>query len=139
MGRIVTGMRSSPVTTVAAVAAAGFWTAKAVAIGGFGRDSYDDPVASALFLLGLAAFIVAVLTAAWGALSHKHVGLRLLACLGVVLVTVGFFAATTPVFESVIDSWVGAELNLWILSAAMLVVAAVGRRDDAPRRVHSEA
>ena len=86
-------MRTSRVTTVAAIAAAGFWAAKAVAIGGFGRNSYDDPVASALFLLGLLAFVVAVLTAAWGALADKHVGLRLLACVGAVVVTVGFSAA----------------------------------------------
>ncbi|MGH3347200.1 MAG: hypothetical protein ACRDO4_09460 [Nocardioides sp.] len=119
-------MKFSPVTTVAAIAAALFWAAKAVAIGGFGRDSYDDTVASALFLLGLLSFFVAVVTLVWRALRDRHVGLRLLACIGAFLVTAGFSAATTPLFESLVDSWAGAELNLWIPAIGLLAVVARG-------------
>ena len=117
-------MKISPVTTAAAVAAAVFWAAKAVAIGALGRDSYDDPVASALFLLGLLSFFVAVVSLVWRALRGRHVGQRLLACIGAVGVTAGFSTATTPLFESLVDSWVGAELNLWILAIGLLAIVA---------------
>ena len=121
-------MKISRFTSVAALAAALFWAAKAVAIGVFGRDSLDDPIASALFLLGLLSFVLAVFTLAWRTLRDKPVGLRLLACVGALTVTVVFSAATTPWFESRIDSWVGAELNLWILAVVLLVLVA---RDSA--------
>jgi membrane protease YdiL (CAAX protease family) len=122
-------MKIPPVSIVAAIAAVLFWTAKAVAIGAFGRDSYDDPIASALFLVGLLSFVIAVVTIVWRTLRGRHIGLRVLACLGALVVTSGFSAATTPVFESLIDSWVGAELNLWILAIALLVVVARGSVD----------
>jgi hypothetical protein len=119
-------MKISPVTIVAAIAAALFWAAKAVAIGAFGRDSYDDPVTSALFLLGLLSFQIAVVSLVWRGMKGRHVGLRLLACVGAVVVGAGFSAATTPLFESLVDSWVGAELNLWILAIGLLAVVARG-------------
>jgi len=130
-------MQISPVTTAAAVAAALFWAAKAVAIGAFGRDSYDDPVASALFLLGLLSFFVAVVSLVWRALRGRHVGLRLLACIGAVGVTAGFSAATTPLFESLFDSWVGAELNLWILAIGLLAIVACSSGDPGRSRRRS--
>ena len=124
-------MKIPRVATVAAIAAALFWAAKAVAIGAFGRGSYDDPIASTLFLCGLLSFLIAVVTVAWRTWRGRHVGLRLLACVGAVVVTVGFSAATTSLFESRIDSWVGAELNLWVLAIALLVIVARGSVDHA--------
>ena len=130
-------MKISRVTTVAAIAAALFWAVKAVAIGAFGRDSYNDPVASALFLLGLLSFVVAVVTLVWQAMRGRHVGLRLLACIGAVVVTAGFSAATTPLFESLVDSWVGAELNLWILAIGLLAIVARSSGDPGRGRRRS--
>jgi len=130
-------MKISPVTTAAAIAAALFWASKAIAIGAFGRDSYDDPVASALFLLGLLSFFVAVVTLVWRALRGRHVGLRLLACIGAFVVTAGFSAVTTPLFESLVDSWVGAELNLWISAIVLLAIVARGSGDPGRGRRRS--
>jgi len=126
-------MKISPVTSVSTVAATLFWTVKAVAIGAFGRDSYDDPVTSVLFVLGLLAFLIGVVSLAWTALHGRHVGLRILGAVGVVILGAGSAAATTPVFESLVDSWVGAELNLWILAAALIAIVLRGSVDREAR------
>ena len=131
-------MNISPVTTIAASTAALIWAVKAVAIGAFGRDSYDDPVTSALFVLGLVAFVVGAVSLAWTALRGRHLVLRVLGATGAVVLGAGFAAATTPVFESLVDSWVGAELNLWILAGVLLAVVARGSAGGATRAHDTE-
>ena len=120
-------MKISPVTKIAAVAAALIWAAKAVAIG-MGRDSYDDPVTSALFVLGLLAFTVGAVSLVWSLLAGRHTALRIAACVGAVVLGAVFAAVTTPLFESAVDSWVGAELNLWILALTLLTAVGIGSR-----------
>lgn len=124
------GMNITPLTKVAAVTAALFWAAKATAIavaGGLDQSPLETP----LFMLGLLAFVVAAVTLTWSALAGRGLALRILACVGSVVGIFGFAAITTPVFESLVDSWVGAELNLWVLAVALLIVVALVSRRQA--------
>lgn len=120
-------MKITPVATFAAVAAALVWAAKGTVIGlagGLGKSPLESP----LFALGLLAFMTAVVSLVWNSLAGRHTALRIGACVGAVVLGAAFAAVTTPLFESLIDSWVGAELNLWILALALLAVVTAGSR-----------
>ena len=130
-------MNTSRIAVIASISAAGFWTAKAVAIGtagGLDRSPAENP----LFFLGLISCIVAVVTLTLSMTASRHAWVRGAAALGVVVamfVGVGLIdAAVHAVVDG--DHWVLTEVNLWITALAVLGLSVRHARRPAGAPMH---
>ena len=120
-------MTTSRITLIAAAAAVGLWTLKAVAIGVAGGLGLS-PVEGPLFLAGLVSFAVAAFSLGVSVAAGSAAWLRaasgvgaLVGGFGAFLLVDGLVAALARPEAS--GHWVWAELNLWILGAVGLLVA----------------
>ena len=130
-------MNSSRIALLAAVAAVVSWTLKAVAIGTAGGLD-KSPLEGPLFFAGLLSFVVAVVAVGVALTRGRPLWVR--AVTGVVVAPVVGIGATLVVDALVgalrptdpLRHWVWAEINLWVVAAAVLALAlTVRRRGDA--------
>lgn len=125
-------MNTTRMALTTALLAAGAWTAKAVAIGiagGLGRSPLENP----LFFLGLAACMVAMAACGVAWARRAAVPVRIAAGLGAVVagwLTVVLVGAL--VGDRTAGHWAWTELNLWVVAALTLGLAAWLDRRDAP-------
>lgn len=115
-----------------AAASAGFWTAKSVAIGtagGLGLSPAEGP----LFFLGLGTSVLAVASLLLVRARGRSRTARLLTALASLPVVVVLGAVTRTVVwlvEPDDPAWPWAELNLWVVAAALLGVAVAVRHRE---------
>ena len=114
-------MNTTRIAVIAAATAVAAWACKAVAIGlagGLDKSSFEQP----FFLVGLVAFVVAVSTLAVSAVSRYGWLARVAAVLASVVGTVLVTALTGMVVDVLTssDHWAWYELNLWVISSAVL-------------------
>jgi hypothetical protein len=107
------------VAVVAAAASVAAWATKGVAIGiagGLDKSPFEGP----FFLLGLAAFVIAV--SALGISMVRGWPARTVAVIVAIVGTVLVSALTGWVIEVVVgsDHWAWYEANLWIISTSVL-------------------
>lgn len=116
---------SARIALVSALACAGAWSAKGIAIGvagGLDRSPFEGP----LFLLGLAAYVVAVVALCLALTADRSAALRVAA---VVAGVVAAFGVTTLVEAAVgtvrptDPSWVWSEVGLWVAAAVLVTLA----------------
>ena len=133
-------MNSSRIALLAAVAAVVSWTLKAVAIGTAGGLD-KSPLEGPLFFTGLLCFVVAVVAVGVALTRGRPGWVRAVA--GVVVAPVLGIGATLAVDALVgalrptdpLRHWVWAEINLWVVAAAVLGLALAVRRHGAASRV----
>ena len=117
-------MDTTRIAVIAAASAVVAWALKAVAIGlagGLDKSALEQP----FFLIGLVSFVVAVSTLAVSAVSHgwlARIGAVLAAVVGTVVVTALTGALVDALTTS--DHWAWYELNLWVISSAVLALGA---------------
>ncbi|GAA1643213.1 hypothetical protein [Georgenia ruanii] len=124
-------MNTTRIALTTALLAAGAWTAKAVAIGvagGLDRSPLENP----LFFLGLAAWMAALATCGAALARAASTPVRFAAGLGAVVA--GWLAVVligALVGDRAAGHWAWTELNLWVVGALTLGLAAwLGRRTD---------
>jgi hypothetical protein len=121
-------MNSSRLAVISVLTCIGAWTAKSVAIGVAGGLD-QSPLEGPLFLLGLLAFLLAVIALCVALTAGRPVGVRVLTVVGGVLAAAGFSYATNVLVTSVAPadpSWVWSEVNLWV-GAILLLLLVTGR------------
>lgn len=102
-----------------------------------GVTGLDGGLAEALFLVGLAAQLVAVVALGLAFTTGRRLGVRIAAAVAAPVVV----AVLTLLVNLVIEraqpsnpSWVGGEINLWVIAVVVLGLAiAAGRRSYAGR------
>lgn len=118
------------IVVVAAVVAAAAWAVKAIAIAAAGGLD-QSPLESPLFLLGLLAFLTAVVALALlvsrGRPRIVRAGAVLCAVVGSIAVTAVANAAVQLVATS--DHWIWGEVNLWLGCLALFASATATRTD----------
>lgn len=127
-------MNTSRIALIAAVTGLLAWAGKAVTIGVTGLDAGP---AEALFLVGLAAQLSAVVALGLAFTTGRRLGVRLAAAVAAPVVV----AVLTLLVNLVIErarpanpSWVWGEINLWVMAVVVLGLAIVaGRRSYAGR------
>jgi hypothetical protein len=134
-----TSLNATRVPLICALGALAAWTLKSVAIGvagGLGKSPYEDP----LFLTGLACSVGSVVTLGLLLTTGRRLAVRIGACLlgvgAVFALTIAVDAAAHAVTAS--DHWTLTEVNLWVLSLALVTVTwwtGRGRRSASGRRV----
>lgn len=117
-------MNSATIAKSASLLAVGFWAAKSAAIavaGGLGRSPAED----ILFFAGLLSAIIAVGALALTLTAGRSFFVRWSAVVIAVVASSALSFALGAVIEVVAasDHWVWAELNLWVLAVAVLVLA----------------
>jgi hypothetical protein len=133
-----------PVTTstrtalTTAIAAAGLWGAKTLAIGLAGGND-KSPLEGPFYLAGLAAFAVATVALGVALTRGRRVWLRALAGLGTLVSGFAVAAAvdaTVGLFQDAGTQrhWVWVEFNLWVIAALTLALALVARRRETASR-----
>ena len=118
-------MNTTRISLIAATTAVVAWAAKAVAIGtagGLNKSPFEGP----FFLVGLAAFVVAVSVLGVSLAGHHgwlaRIGAVVAAIVGTVVVTALTGIAVDALVPS--DHWAFYELNLWLISTGVLAVGA---------------
>ena len=122
----------------AAIAAAGLWGAKTLAIGLAGGND-KSPLEGPFYLAGLAAFVLAIVALGVALTRGRPVWLRALAGLGTF---VAGFAVTVAVDSTVglfqdagtQRHWVWVEFNLWVIATLTLGLALFARRRETVSR-----
>lgn len=130
-------MNTSRIALTAAVTSLVAWIAKAVAIGVAGGHDLSS-LESPLFLVGLAAQVVAVVALVLAFTRGLHAVVRVAA---VVAALVAVMAAVTLIDEVIQrvqpadPSWIWVEINLWVMASLVLGLAIVATR---PSQVGSQ-
>jgi hypothetical protein len=114
-------MDTTRIAVIAAITSAAFWAAKAVAIGiagGLGQSPAETP----LFLVGLVFSLVAVGSLTLSVTAGRPWWARIAAIGAAIVSVVAVVALINAALEAFVssDHWVFAELNLWVLSLAVL-------------------
>jgi ABC-type spermidine/putrescine transport system permease subunit II len=131
-------MKSSRIALIAAAAAVGCWTLKAIAIGmagGLGKSPFEGP----LFFAGLVSFVIAAVSLGVALTVRARTWQRIFAGVGAFgvglvgfLVVDGLVASMRGPEESA--HWVWMELNLWIMGTVGLLVALHAHRRGSGHR-----
>ena len=128
-------MTTSRLALIAATTSLVAWIAKAVATGaagGPGRTLWEDT----FFFVGLAAQLVAFVAVALALTESRPLAVRLGALFGGAVLVFGLVTVFQLVIERVqpVDaSWVWGEINLWVVAALLLGLAALAyRRTSTP-------
>src|SRR5687767_9966288 len=116
-------MNTPRITIITATAAVLAWAAKGVAIaaaGGLDRSAFEGP----LFLVGLVFFLTACASLAVSVVRRHPWWARAGAVVAAFVAVVVAVAASGFVVDASVasDHWVWSELNLWVLSLAVLAV-----------------
>ena len=129
---------STRIALSTALLAAALWSLKALTIGlagGLDKSPLEDP----LFLAGLAAFLTAAVAIGVALTRGRPTWLRALA--GLAGPVIGFLTAMA--LDSLVGAfqatgegrhWVWTEVNLWVIGAAGVALAALARRREQTAR-----
>lgn len=131
-------MNSRRIALWAALAAAGFWTMKAVAIGVAGGLD-KSPVEGPLFFSGLLSFVVAAVALGIATTSGARTWLRILAGAGAFLAGLAMTLTVDAIIEAVHAPgaerhWVWTELNLWVGAVVVVAIALTVNRGASERQ-----
>lgn len=117
-------MNLSRISFVTALVSAGFWAAKAVAIGLAGGNDLSS-LEGPLFVVGFAFHVVALVTLTLWWTRNRHVGVRALSLVGIIAATflvISGFEWLLAAIEPADAGWVWVEVNLWIVAAVLLAL-----------------
>lgn len=118
-------MNTTRIAVIAAAGAVAAWAVKAVAIGvagGLDKSPFEGP----FFMLGLVSGLVAVGALAVSAVGRRQWWARAGAAVGGLVALIVVVGVTSAALEAVAtsDHWVWSELNLWVVSLAVLALSA---------------